>query len=396
MAMAEVKVKASMDPSGFQNGVRGMEGAISRFGARINTIATTAQAAFAGIAGLALFRQIKGIIDFGGEMKDAADNIGLTVEELQVFDKAARRGGLGADKMRNALGKLADAQAEVIRNPTGNVAKAMERLGLSADDVARADLPGLMRQIAAAYAQATDKGAALNAVADIFGARVAVRMGSTLTELASNFDELSRSIALTTSQAQELDAVGDAFEEIGIAAKIHLGGVLVKVFDGLRFWIRAIKAEIGELGGGWKGAFKLMASNAIPVIGPLVTLARVIKGARTKSIAEEMTKEIEQRGTPPDIEAQRTRERESRVAALKESLARIEEEKKKTGVSLGGLVSPDSMAAIGGSMGGSNQGMLINLAQMQLRTNERIAELAKQQQDILREISRNTAGGADE
>jgi hypothetical protein len=392
--MAEVKARASMDPSGFQKGIGAMDKSVSGFAGRVNGLAGGIQAVFAGIAGGMIVRGIKSIIDFGSEMLDTAESIGITVEELQAFEKAARLAGASSDTIKNALNRLADAQGAVINDPECSVAKSFAKLGITAREVASADLPGLMRRVAEAYSSASDKASAFNAIGDLFGTRVASRMRSALGLIATDFDGLSKGIQLTTSQAQELDAVADGLAEVGNAAKVYLGGGLVKVFDGLRFWIRIIKAEIGELGGGLKGFFKLWATSGG---NPLIMAGRAVFGKNAKPIAEQMTKEIAERGKTPDVEKARGLEQAARIQTLNESYARLEEErKKKADRGVSGGYKGDSFTNIGGNMGGTGQGVMVSLAQQQIAINERMLEIEKGQADILREISRNTGGGSDE
>jgi hypothetical protein len=370
-----------------------MNASVSSFAGRVNGIAGGIQAVFAGIAGGMVVRGIKSIIDFGSQMTDAAENIGVTVEELQAFEKAARAAGASSDTIKNALNRLADAQGAVVNDPDGSVAKAFAKLGITAREVASADLPGLMRRVAEAYNNAADKATAFNAISDLFGTRVAARMRAALGLIATDFEGLSKGIQLTSSQAKELDAVADGLEEVGNAAKVYLGGGLVKVFDGLRFWIRIVKAEIDELGGGLKGFLKFWATSAG---NPLVMAGRAVFGKNAKPIAQEMTKEIAERGKTPDVASAREEERKARLQTLNDSLARLDAEKTRKGSSGGMAYRADSYGAIGANLGGSGQGYMVSLAQQQIAINERMLEIEKGQAEILREISRNTAGGVDE
>lgn len=392
--MADVRVEAQLDARGFNAGITGMNRSVGMMASRMQSFAGGVQGVFAALAGGVLVRAARSLIDFGGALTDRAAELEMTVEELQAFEAAARQTGKGVDVMRNALARLADAQGEVLRDPRGMVSDAFARIGLSAEEVASLDMPSLMRRVATAYEQATDKASAFNAMGDIFGTRIAVKIRESLNIIARDFDGLSDSIAMTTAQAAELDRISDGLAEIDNAVKVLGGGLLVRIFDGWRFAIRAVRAEIEEMGGGVRGLLKLFATSGG---NTAVMFWRSILSKSGREEARKMTQEIAERGkSGAASEEDKAISRDARLQTLREAYAKAEEDKSKRGTGTGFTPTrPDQFTAVGAFTGG-DRSAAVSLAQRQLALSERMLEIEKTQQDILREISRNTGGGLDE
>ena len=173
------------------------------------------------VAGVIAFG--KSVLDLGGQITDLTMQSGMSAQGFQAIAVTAMESGLafeqtakGAENMRS---KIQDAAS-------GNVAAAATFKALNLDAVGLKALAPEQQwyEIARAVANATDKQAAMNAVSDIFGAKIGPKIRDTLAAISSGgFDALSKStkdLRMSDEQLATLDRAGDAMARIWHMAKM--------------------------------------------------------------------------------------------------------------------------------------------------------------------------------
>jgi hypothetical protein len=188
--------------------------------ARLGPAGLAAGAAL-GVTMGALFKVIEGVdqlADKAGRIRDFAEQVGLTVSQVQAFEIAGTDVGVSAEKIAAGLGKLS-AEMEATRRGTGALFEAAQRINPAfAEELARArDLTQFIDRLAQAWDTLTESQRnALSRAA--FGRGIDLGRVLGLVSEAGGVDELEkrlqRSIVLTEDQAKKLDDLKDAAERL--------------------------------------------------------------------------------------------------------------------------------------------------------------------------------------
>jgi hypothetical protein len=154
----------------------------------------------------AVYSFVRSIENYAGQIKDASDATGLSVERFQVLSLQARQNGVQIDRLTGFLMRLRDIQDSIGRDPAMQAVFA--RLGLSVKEVEAAQPDALLKRIADGLRSTGDASAAF----DLFG-RGAGRFLSTLNELSRfDWDGLRKNVGagvFDESSIEMIDAASD-------------------------------------------------------------------------------------------------------------------------------------------------------------------------------------------
>lgn len=103
--IGNLRVRLGIDSAEFANGVRSVQASLSTLGDSIKTFATAA-------AAVTLFKEAISALHDVADMGDVAEAIGLTAEQLQVYNKMALASGASADVMARGLQSIAEQSTD--------------------------------------------------------------------------------------------------------------------------------------------------------------------------------------------------------------------------------------------------------------------------------------------
>ena len=193
-----------------------------------------AQAALAAFSAHEVVAFVTDMIELGSQLNDTSEKLGVSTDELQKFQYAAKLSGIGADEASNALRFLNKNIGEAI---TGNAdaSQTFAKLGVDLKDSG-----GNVREL----------GDVIPEVADAFA-----KMGSDQERTAQAMKIFGRSgaqlIPLLKGGSAELLKMNEQFVKLGLGIDkefIKKADAAGDAIDTLKFGVRALKTRIaGEL-----------------------------------------------------------------------------------------------------------------------------------------------------
>lgn len=238
-----LKFKASLDDSDFQARLRSMEAGVKSASAKMSTAFSAIGAVGGAFGATALIGTITNIGERFGNIKDQAASIDLPIEEFQRLGFALSQSGVGAETFQKGMASLTDSFVKA-RDATTAQAKAMEVLGVSLSNTNESDATNALANIADAYVNSADKGAAFAAISDLVGAKVAVKLvpalvdgGAELRRLAASADIASEEmVLLSESMGDKIDAFKNSLSNRMAGNAFGLGEKFVQGFkDGAKW-----------------------------------------------------------------------------------------------------------------------------------------------------------------
>ena len=188
------------------------------------------------LSGLGAF-SLKGAVDsfaqFGDSVDKASQRAGVAAEALQKLRFAAKGGGMSADEMDAAIGKLTSNMAKAASGQNKDLAEMFSRLGISLRDSngnvrSSADV---MRNLAEAMKN-NESAAARSQIATVaFGDKLGAKL-----------------IPVLSSGAEGLDAMGKKAEDLGIVmsdADVKAAAEFGDQLDELKSVAEGVKVSIG-------------------------------------------------------------------------------------------------------------------------------------------------------
>jgi hypothetical protein len=354
-----------MDSTGFQRGLdrmntgmRGLAGSAQRIGGMLGV--------GLGVAGIV--QAVRSVIQFADELQDTAEITGLTVSQVNKLAESFINAGGKEERLTQALVQLRRAQGEVIaQNP--KMTQAFAQLGMSGRDVAGMEMEDMLLGVARGFATAEDKATAFNAIAEIFGTRVAGPLSVILADLAKNgFGELNKGL---DESAAKLSRYADMWSVVGRNVKIFgatVIGEVGKFFErGGAFW-GAVSAV------GWKEAMRQSRAGELEDV--LTGKPKVAGGADDKE-AERLA---------------RQRAYDANRKAITDRFAEKRADLMMKGAGGQSFTSPDQLAQVGLGVGNAMSPSM-RLAEAQLRVQEKLLEINKEEAKALARIDGKLGAG---
>jgi methyl-accepting chemotaxis protein len=186
----------------FERGVRRAIGRVQSFTSSIRQslrFITGWGSALAGIAiGGGLFMAVRRTMQMMDQTGKLSDRLGIATQDLIAFRHAAELSGVGANVLDQSLERMVRRLGEA-RHGTGEAAKALERMGLSAQQLTRESPAQAFRTIAQAISEQETAADKANAAYAVFG-----RQGQQL-------------INMMDGGAEALDRASEEVERLGIS-----------------------------------------------------------------------------------------------------------------------------------------------------------------------------------
>lgn len=170
--IARLAVSLNLETAAFDKNARAATGTVGKMQRSMAKAATAIAGAFAGIElgqAIGAFRDMtKAALDSAGGLGEQAAQIGVSTKALQEYRFAATQVGLSTQEMELGLQqltrRLGDA-AQGSKEPTA----ALERLGISVDQIAGKDIGDVIPQIAAGISAIPDPAQRAAVAVDLFG-----------------------------------------------------------------------------------------------------------------------------------------------------------------------------------------------------------------------------------
>lgn len=194
-------------------------------------------------------------------------SLGISYQELDQLQIAADLAGVSSETLANAF-----TRAQLTISKAGRGSKeaqaALQSLGLSVTDLEGRSTDVQFQTLANAIAQIADPTERAAAAVAIFG-RSGAQLLPVFAELSGNLDTASNFLAkfnggITAAQAEQVMAVGDAFQLVGLAVQQLAGQVLAELSPVLT---EAAESFIDFLSKIDVGAVASTAASAIETLG---------------------------------------------------------------------------------------------------------------------------------
>lgn len=231
-----------------------------------------------------------------GQLADAltqtAENLGVTTDNLQALQFAAKRANLDSGTLTQVLGRLKLSAAEAA-DGTGTQAQALKVLGIKAEEFFRLAPDRQMEALAKAYTGASNQAEAFAATGDILGNRVVPRLTGMMKELAEQgLDGVKKSamdagVVIGGQLLDDMTRFQRRTEEVqGVLANwgMNIAGAVDKFTTGLGI----MAANVDNFFNGIKTDTTALEDTLAKTVEPVAEIATHFKG--TKATAEQLNK----------------------------------------------------------------------------------------------------------
>jgi hypothetical protein len=217
---AELSVKDKMTA-----GLNRAEKSLKAFGSKVTKSGVGMAAALPAAAFAGVVASMKSAIDAGGKLSDMMARTGADGEKLFVMQRAFENAGIAGDKVPGVLNKMQKALAGVNEEGDRVQTRVFSDLGLSINSLRAMDPAMAFRKISESIAAIPDPAKRAALAMEIFGrsggellvvmndgaafemaAKQVGGLGKTLSENAAKFDNISDSLGLLGTKAQQIGA----------------------------------------------------------------------------------------------------------------------------------------------------------------------------------------------
>ncbi len=234
-------VKVYADNSMLQRGLNQARAKLAAFAVgvkavgRASMVAGTAIFALGAGAAVALGLSVREFMRFGDQLDKMSKRTGIGVEALSEMSFAAEQSGASLDDLEKATKRMARTISDA-KDGLATYVRAFDRIGLSADDLARMSPEDAFRAIGKAIADVEDPLIRAASAQEIFG-----RAGTMLLPMLKNFEALREEaralgITMTAEDAAAAAELVDAMNRLRrsfIAVKVAIGSALGPVLSEL-------------------------------------------------------------------------------------------------------------------------------------------------------------------
>src|SRR5215471_15140925 len=234
---ADVDITFGADTSAVTAGLAELRNQVSQT-ARSFTSAFTS-----GFTGAAIVAEVQKVLDAASEVHKQSERFGIDAEQFQKISNAAKEFGIEGGTVARAM-NLMQLNAEKALVPTSKQAKALEDLGISAEQFAAAKPWEKVLMLSNSYTTAADQGKAYADVAQIVGTRN--------TELVALFEQGAIKIQELAAQFPVLsNAEIKALHDMKVAEDVYRANLssnvatLTVIWGGLFNFLRTGIANLG-------------------------------------------------------------------------------------------------------------------------------------------------------
>lgn len=223
MARAELRAIASLDGRKFEAGVRRVSGSTSKFQRQLSRLPAQLGLAFSVGAVVNFGRSLLQMAD---DLATAAQNAGITMQQMLTLQNAMAESGIKADQMSNILSRITIAQDGVIDGNERYI-KALDKLGISAREFISLDTEGVIELLSKRYGEARGSAQAFGAIVDLFGRRQGPAMVEVLKRISDEgLGKFRKGINEAAAAMVELAMLRDKMEKWGTGFQVFASRIV--------------------------------------------------------------------------------------------------------------------------------------------------------------------------
>jgi hypothetical protein len=398
MAQAEIKTVATLDNAPFKAGIGGMSSQLS------------------GLKGIiAGAFSVGAIVSFGRSMLQTADSMkqigdatNLQMGSMVALKTVAAENNMGFDQMSKVLGKLRNAQGEVV-SLSKPMLDALQKLGITAEEFVGIPVDEVLEKIAKKFSESGGSADAFNAVTAIFGEKIGPKMMDMLRALADEgMVNLKKRTEDATKGFEDLSKAQSNLEKFKSGAELKAGELV-----GAGMEIGAAKDRLVGSGGIFGAIKRFFNKSKGPVFGkddytgqpdvkkplnlakpvdPAIAADQATLAANKRNVAQKAV----------DAELARIEKKAmSNDDYINEREKTINEFSKKRADLMAGTApamdQADALQRIGGLVGGMSGGSQVaRIAERQAKAAEAIETLTRETNSKLADLNRKMDGIVEE
>lgn len=381
------KVAAHKIKKGFAGAATKVKGAFAGVGGKIAAVAGTA----------AIMDQVKQTIDWGTKVRDLSNAWGISTDEVQKFQYAARQSGIEIEDVMDNMKDLSKSAAEATAGNEGK-ASMFKTLGIDVDQLRNKNPAEIFRLVAAAIGDMDDTVTpealiAIEGLGGGAGIKTLNMMKGSFAELTAEAEKLG--LIVEDGVIQKLGGAGDAMAEMSDRWRSGWANALGFIFDAWDHFSAMLQAGMDGI------AERLIALSE----GRLIDLAQM--GTVTPQEVADRQKKImddKKRGRQEASEKKQARENLQKKldAELKKATEPNEADKKAADAKAAKETELErrqsgwkgfgatSLEKIGGGLGMKTT--QLNVAQEHLNLAKKSAERAAAVANNVQEINTNLKG----
>jgi hypothetical protein len=262
----------------------------------------TAQKALIGITAAAagVTYALAKVMNSTADMIDFARSIGISAGALDVLQQSAKLSGLGVEELNIGLKKMQQNIGEALIKGSGSASDALNRLGLSAQQLSTMRPDAQLVKISEAFKNIENPAVRAALAVDVFGKQGAkmLQAADDAARLAKEFEAMG--LALSEIDYGNIAAADDAITELKSIVEKGLQKALAMIAPYIVAWVEWLKKAIENAGGFEQvmrnvgKAFKVAAEAAAALIAYLAVtkflaiaaaIFEVVRGIRALVIA---------------------------------------------------------------------------------------------------------------
>ena len=258
MGLLNLVGRLSLDGAPFHAALKGVKGSVAGLSQSLNSTLGGRVAALVSVGAIAA--ATKNLIQYGSEINDTSQRIGVGTDELQRFVFAAKQNGAGIEEITSAFRNLAKARQEAMQDPKGEQAQAFTAVGIDAAALKAGNLAQMFRQVGKAI-QDVNFGAGEQPLVEKLMGRSA---GALIPMFVDGLDDAAKAAdevgaVLEASVITRLDDVGDKIDEIIAATRKPMAEGFSTIADGFLSAFKTVQEVTTGVGAGigaWWEAWK--------------------------------------------------------------------------------------------------------------------------------------------
>lgn len=287
-AIGQIRVEASIGTAEYVAGARKIKAETASLERDVKTrFAGLGAAVKGGIAGLVGALSVGAFVNLGraalkyaSDLGDVSQQLGVTTKDLQTLRYAAGQLGVSQGELEKGLENLTKTLGRVAVGAE-KPAKALQAIGLNAQQVAQMDTGAAFRTIADALSQVTDRAQRAAVETALFGeagAKLDTMLSggsAALNELANAAERLG--IVLSDEQIQKADETADKLDAMKTVLSARIAGIVADNADSILGLANALEALVGTIAGAinaWRQMEATFNSNVFSMFGNESAAAR--------------------------------------------------------------------------------------------------------------------------
>jgi hypothetical protein len=218
------------------------------------------------LAGIGIGQFVRSTFEQFGRINDLSQQFGVSAETLQRFGQVASESGSNIEQVAIAFSTLT-RNLQSAQSGTGAQAEALQKLGLSAADLANLSPEQAFLKLSDALAGASNRNEAYAAALDLIGARQRNLIPLLQQGSAAILEQANQVQVASDEIIAKADEVGDRFARLGQQLQASIAPVLIPisqvVVSGLSAIARGIDALFGTIKQSAQGVGQILQGDII-------------------------------------------------------------------------------------------------------------------------------------